>query len=299
MNLPVLPVGALGVGAALAAVCMGLPANSAAKAAPTQAPKKARTKVLTMKYRLSIALVAASALLMSGSVFAQTTRPSSPAVSGPGASTGELAVRAQQAFNRGEYATALPMFNKLAADAQGDTTKLGPIQERIRVCQRALDALKNNPAAAAAAAAATRPAEAQTAEARKPHPAPKSGEVLEMAIKDLGNFEYNQETGGNIPADVKGLNGSTIRLRGYMIPMDQAENITQFALVPSLFSCCFGQPPQIQHTVVVNCPKGKAVTYFPDEIQVEGKLAVQEKKDDGYVVSLFEVEAGSVKAAPK
>jgi hypothetical protein len=82
-----------------------------------------------------------------------------------------------------------------------------------------------------------------------------------------------------------------------MIPMNQAERITKFALVPSLFACCFGQPPQIQHTVVVNCPKGKSVGYSPDEVIVEGQLTVQEKKDDGYVISIFEVGAGSVKAA--
>jgi hypothetical protein len=98
---------------------------------------------------------------------------------------------------------------------------------------------------------------------------------------------------------VKRLAGATLRIRGYMIPMDQAENITQFALVPSLFACCFGQPPQIQHTIVANCPKGKAVGYFPDELVVEGKLKVEEKKDDGYVVSLFELEVTSVKPAPK
>ena len=120
-----------------------------------------------------------------------------------------------------------------------------------------------------------------------------------MSIKELGNFQYNQEHGGGIPADVTRLTGSTVRLRGYMIPVDQAENITQFALVPSLFSCCIGQPPQIQHTVVVNCPAGKAVTYFPDEILVQGALKVQEKKDEGYIVSIFEVQADSVKAAPK
>ena len=90
-----------------------------------------------------------------------------------------------------------------------------------------------------------------------------------------------------------------MRLHGYMIPMDQAENITQFALVPSLFACCFGQPPQIQHTIVVNCPKGKSVGYYPDEIIVEGTLKVDEKKDDGYIVSLFEMEVSSVKPAPK
>jgi hypothetical protein len=253
-----------------------------------------------MKNRLTITLVAPLTLLLAGLSLGQTTKPSPVAVASatPVATSSELAVRAQQAFNRGEYATALPMLKKLAADAEGDQLKLGPIQERIRVCERALDSLKNNPAAAAAAAATTRPAD-QSAEVRKPHPAPKPGEVQEMAIKDLGNFEYNQESGGNIPGDVKAMSGSSIRLRGFMIPMDQAENITQFALVPSLFSCCFGQPPQIQHTIVADCPKGKAVGYCPDEIMVEGTLKVEEKKDDGYIVSIFSVEVTSVKPAPK
>ena len=84
-----------------------------------------------------------------------------------------------------------------------------------------------------------------------------------------------------------------------MIPMDQATNISQFALVPDLFACCFGQPPQIQHTIVVNCPKGKAVSYYPDEIIVEGTLKVAEKRDEGFVVSLFEVEVSSVKPSAK
>jgi hypothetical protein len=134
---------------------------------------------------------------------------------------------------------------------------------------------------------------------RIPHPAPKPGDVLEMSIKELGNFEFDAENGSPIPSDVQKLSGATIRLRGYMIPMDQAENISQFALVPSLFACCYGQPPQIQHTIVVNCPKGKAVSYYPDEIIVQGKLNVEEKKDDGFIVSLFEVGAQSVKPAPK
>ncbi|MDB5299590.1 MAG: hypothetical protein JWO87_1253, partial [Phycisphaerales bacterium] len=138
-----------------------------------------------------------------------------------------------------------------------------------------------------------------TPEARKPHAAPKAGETLEFAIKELGNFDYDQEHGGNIPADVRKLNGTKVRLRGFMIPMDQAENITQFALVPSLFACCFGQPPQIQHTIVADCPKGKAVGYCPDEIMVEGTLKVEEKKDDGYIVSIFAVDVTSVKPAPK
>jgi hypothetical protein len=210
-------------------------------------------------------------------------------------SIAQVEVTANTAFNRGEYAKALPLYKKLTETFKSQPTRLGTIQEKIRVCEKAIEAAKRDPAATQPA-----PSTDQTsAETRKPHPAPKPGQVLDLSIKDLGNFEFDQEKGGNIPTDVKGLNGAKIRLRGYMIPMDQAENITQFALVPSLFSCCFGQPPQIQHTIVADCPKGKAVGYVPDEIVVEGTLNVGEKKDDGYIVSIFELNVSSVKPAPK
>ena len=118
-------------------------------------------------------------------------------------------------------------------------------------------------------------------------------------VQHLGNFQYDQEKGGNIPKDVQALSGSAIRLAGYMIPLDQADKIKQFVLVPDLFACCFGQPPQVQHSIIVTCPEGKAVSYFPEQIVIEGKLNVQEKKDDGFIVSIFEVACTSVKPAPK
>ena len=211
---------------------------------------------------------------------AQTTQPADRA---------GLELRANSEFNSGNWDKALPLLQKLAVQVKDDRERVGPILEKIRVCE------KNLGTAGVAKATGAAP----TGEQRVPHPAPKPGEVAEMTIKDLGNFEYDANVGGGIPDDVRKLSGHTVRLNGFMIPMDQAENISQFALVPSLFACCFGQPPQIQHTVVVNCPKGKAVSYYPDEIVVEGKLNVEEKKDDGFIVSIFEVEVNSVKPAAK
>jgi hypothetical protein len=118
-------------------------------------------------------------------------------------------------------------------------------------------------------------------------------------MKELGNFDYDADKGGNIPDDVKRLTGAKVRVQGFMIPLDQADNISHFSLVPSLFACCFGQPPQIQHQIVVHTPKGKAVGYYPDEIICEGTLKVDEKKDDGYIVSVFEMDVQSVKPAAK
>ncbi len=232
---------------------------------------------------LSLILLAASA---------QATADKTPP------SIAQTEISANTAFNRGEYVKALPLYKKLSEAFKDQSTRLGSVQEKIRVCEKAIEAAKKDPAATQPALAAGG-TDQTSAETRKPHSVPKAGQVLDMSIKDLGNFDYDQEKGGNIPPDVRRLTGAKIRLRGYMIPMDQAENITQFALVPSLFSCCFGQPPQIQHTIVADCPKGKAVGYVPDEIVVEGTLSVAEKKDDGYIVSIFEVNVSSVKPAPR
>jgi hypothetical protein len=224
-------------------------------------------------------------------------RAETPATTQPASSTAE--VRATSAFNRGDYAIALPLFQKVAEEARssGDADKLARVQEQIRVCKAEMVA---QAAAAVPPAAQGEPvAPAEPTGPRKPHDAPKPGETREMLIKELGNFDYDADKGGTIPDDVKGLNGAKLRLRGFMIPMDQAENVTQFALVPDLFACCFGQPPQVQHMVVANAPKGKAVNYYPDELVVEGTLKVEEKKEDGFIVSLFEMDVTSVKPAPK
>jgi hypothetical protein len=224
-----------------------------------------------------------------------TSAAPAPAADNNPPSTAQLELRANQTFNRGEYNAALPILKKLAEQFKDEPARLGPIQEKIRVCEKGLAAAKADPNAGAPKGKS----DATAAAARKPHPAPKAGETLEMTIKELGNFNYDEQRGGGIPADVKALSKSKIRLRGFMLPTDQAENITQFALVPSLFFCCFGEPPQAHHRIMAQCPKGKAVGYYPDEIMVEGTLKVEEKKDDGYIISVFELDVTSVTLAPK
>ena len=207
-----------------------------------------------------------------------------------------LEVRANEELGRNNYLVALPMFQKLAERYRDNPDKLGVIQENIRVCQKNLA----DKIAAEKAKAATRAAIPMGDEDRVPHPAPKAGKILDLDIRELGNFDYDVRNGG-IPADVLRLNGATLRTHGFMLPLNAADGITEFALVPNLFNCCpFGQAPQIQHTISVHCPKGKALSYFPDEVVVQGKLTVRENKDsDGFILSIFEMEATSVRPAPQ
>src|SRR5260370_30731457 len=86
-----------------------------------------------------LAAIAVTAVLMFGSMAgAQTTRPAMTP-------DPRLELRANQAFNRGEYAVALPMLRTLAEAAKNEPSRLGAIQEKVRVCQTALDALKAVP----------------------------------------------------------------------------------------------------------------------------------------------------------
>ncbi|HEY1686873.1 MAG TPA: DUF3299 domain-containing protein [Tepidisphaeraceae bacterium] len=227
-------------------------------------------------------------LFVATPLIAQTTRPLDQ--------QSAINLIAQEAFTRGQYATALPLLEKLAIQLKGQPDQLEPIQEQIRVCQRNLGA-NPQPAPVIPPTGANPGDPPMTAATRIPHPKPAAGQVQTMSIKELGNFEYDPDKGGGIPKDVYGLSGSDIKLTGFMIPMDSADRITQFALVPSLFACCFGQPPQIQHTIVVNCPTGKAVAYYPDQISVEGTLKVDEQKEDGFIVSIFQLKAQSIRPA--
>jgi hypothetical protein len=71
--------------------------------------------------------------------------------------------------------------------------------------------------------------------------------------------------------------------------------VTDFALVPSLLGCCFGQPPGVQHVITVHMAQGKPVEYALDELEVEGVLHVHVQRQDGYTYSIFELAGDSVR----
>jgi hypothetical protein len=145
---------------------------------------------------LAIAVLTAA---LGASAMAQTTKPSQENV-------GAMELRAQTAFDKGDYATALPLFMNLEKKLADKPDKLGPIQEKIRVCKKNL--LKDPPKDLQNFLNQKPTDSATTPEKRKPHVRPKDGQVLELAIKDLGNFEYDAEKGGNLPKDMKAQNGT-------------------------------------------------------------------------------------------
>jgi hypothetical protein len=247
---------------------------------------------MTMMMRIWIGSTVAAAITLSASAQTPTTKPAAapamvpPVVAVDAQATADLEKRAIDAFEAADYAKALPLLKDLSVQVRGQPEKVAPLLEKIRVCEKSL---ASDPAAA--------PIEGINAP-RVPHPKPTPGQPYAVALQKLGNFNYDGEKGGNIPADVQALSGTTVKVSGYMIPIDQSERITKFVLVPSLFACCFGQPPALQHTAMVTTPPGKTVAYFAEQIDVTGKLTVQERKEDGFIQSIFELDATSIRPTP-
>lgn len=231
-------------------------------------------------------IAVAAATMLAGAGLLAAGVPALPTTQPAGANLRPLADlqnEAFRAFENGDYLTALPLLKDLSVRLRNTPEEVAPVLEKVRVCEANLAKL---------------PIEGVNAP-RTAHVKPAQGEVLELALQKLGNFTYDAEKGGGIPDDVTALNGSTVKLHGFMIPIDQSERVTKFVLVADLFACCFGQPPQLQHTAVVLCPTGKAVQYYPEEINVTGELTVAEVRDEGYVTHIFEVKATSIRPVPK
>ncbi len=113
--------------------------------------------------------------------------------------------------------------------------------------------------------------------------------------KLLGGFEYTE--GMKLPENVKSLHGKKVAIAGYMMALDEVENIHEFLLVESLWSCCFGQPPSVNQVLVIRIEGKKGIEYTSGPILVIGALEVGEKIEDGFVSSVYRLKADKVMPA--
>lgn len=209
-----------------------------------------------------------------------------------------MLARADQAFADADYLTAVAIWTKLEGKIDRDRAK--SIKERMRFAVKQLSLMKargidptSRPAASGTDSGPT------TQPARTPHKKPANGETLELGLAELGNFAFNPDRDATLPDDVAALSGSRFRTTGYMIPLDQVGKVSRFLLVNDLMSCCFGNVPQLQHVMYVTLPDGKWVEATSERLMLEGELKVEVRKQDGYVMSLFELTPTSIKYAPQ
>jgi hypothetical protein len=122
----------------------------------------------------------------------------------------------------------------------------------------------------------------------------------------LAGFEYlvpdmpdtNQVTGSDtadkqIPADVKALNKKQVSVIGYLMPLKEEDGkSTEFLLMRTQSSCCFGIAPTITELITVKSAGQGVPTIMDQLIEIQGTLKVGTVREDGYIVGVYQMDDG-------
>lgn len=116
-------------------------------------------------------------------------------------------------------------------------------------------------------------------------------EAEEVDIAKLVAVDY--QPGKDLPKEIQDLDGKKIVIRGFMDPAQQTpDRLTSFRLVTD--SCgCIGKP-QVHHYVEVTL-KDLDAAFQANIVELEGVLSVGEVEEDGFVTSIYRLEATSIR----
>ena len=109
----------------------------------------------------------------------------------------------------------------------------------------------------------------------------------------LGSFDYKE--GMELPAVATAFDDKKVAFGGYMMSLGEYTDVRKFLLVESIWSCCFGIPPDVHQVIVVKIPKEYPSTELTSmAVRVLGTLDVGEERDGRWVTSIYRLEATSV-----
>ena len=122
-----------------------------------------------------------------------------------------------------------------------------------------------------------------------------------VTFNTLSNYEYElpdpfdphpQPLQNTIPESVKALDGATVAIEGFMLPLDiTPDGVSQFMLNGSLDMCYFGAPVRMNEWILVTMKGGRRTKFTHLAMTVKGRLSVGEEMRNGRVASLYRLEA--------
>lgn len=152
-----------------------------------------------------------------------------------------------------------------------------------------------SPAPARPTVAANTPAAAPSRPAARP-PAP--GQPREITFDDI---KLDMEKGAPftrdlLPERVTALDGTRIRVRGYVLPSFQQTGLTQFVLVRDNQECCFGPGAALHDCIVVRMLPGRTADFSIRPVAVAGTFRLAELKGpDGKHLAIYALEGEDVR----
>ena len=125
------------------------------------------------------------------------------------------------------------------------------------------------------------------------------GKYTTVDLKSLGYFPFSDIDGtvADVPKQYAALDGKKMLLVGQMVPdnKDASPFVDHFQLVYSIQNCCFNGPPKVQERVFVHVPAGgRKVPVLGGLTKVYGTLHVRALRENGLVVSLYDMDVEKI-----
>jgi hypothetical protein len=140
------------------------------------------------------------------------------------------------------------------------------------------------------------PAIGADAEPARPKAVP--GAVKEVTFDEikLGLMKGDPYTPAALTEKVKNLDGKNIRIRGYILPSFQQNDIKQFILVRDNMECCFGPGALLHDCIVVEMLPPATTSFTVRPVSVEGNFTIREfKGPDGTYLAIYHLDGTQVK----
>lgn len=96
-----------------------------------------------------------------------------------------------------------------------------------------------------------------------------------------------------MPAWLRGLDGKTVRIRGFMKPGLLLEGIPQFMFVRDTGLCCFGPKGKIYDMIAVTLKEGTTTNYIelrPFDVVGKFRIELLQLEDDGTIFGLYYID---------
>jgi hypothetical protein len=120
-----------------------------------------------------------------------------------------------------------------------------------------------------------------------------SNKVPTLMWEDLQQLDLRT---GNMPASLKKMDGTIVRVPGFVIPLeDNDQSVSEFLLVPYPMACIHVPAPPPNLIVHVKMEKGKKVAFnFYEPVWAQGRLKIEQTQnvytDSSYSMTGLAVE---------
>jgi len=136
-----------------------------------------------------------------------------------------------------------------------------------------------------------------------PAATPQASPCLRTSFKVLAGFHlpdaiFKAKPGhvlGYVPASIREMDGKEVSVTGFMLPIRIKNRlVTQFMLLRTQNTCCFGIPPELHEVVEVLNVENPAKVLMDTPVTVVGHLHVKERWEGTFLCSIYQMDAQSV-----